>query len=381
MTTGTGMDIRRFTIDIPEHVLTDLNDRLARTRWPDEVEGARWEYGVDRAWLLELTEHWRDQFSWREQEQALNELPHFKATIDGLSIHFVHARAPASNALPLILTHGWPGSFLELKGLIPHLTREGFDVVIPSLPGYGFSDRPTAPGMTPGKIAEMWHALMQELGYLRYGAQGGDWGASVATRLAMQHPAEVIGIHLNYVPGSYVPFLGQGARELDAEERGFIDAAKLWTDQEGAYAHLQSTRPQTATYALNDSPVGLLAWIAEKFRDWADCGGQLERRISRDVLLANVTLYWITETIGSSVRLYKEARSAPLRFGRDEKVPVPCGVAHFPVEAPMPPRSWVERHYDVQRWTAMASGGHFAALEEPQLLAEDIRDFFRSLRR
>ena len=375
------MDIRRFTIDIPEHVLTDLNDRLARTRWPDEVEGARWEYGVDRAWLLALTEHWQDQFSWREQEQALNELPHFKATIDGLSIHFVHVRAPASSALPLVLTHGWPGSFLEFKDLIPHLVREGFDVVIPSLPGYGFSDRPTAPGMTPAKIAEMWHALMQELGYLRYGAQGGDWGASVATRLAMQHPAEVMGIHLNYIPGSYVPFLGQGARELDAEERGFLDAAKLWTDQEGAYAHLQSTRPQTATYALNDSPVGLLAWIAEKFRDWADCGGELERRISRDTLLANVTLYWITQTIGSSVRLYKEARSAPLRFARDEKVPVPCGVAHFPVEAPMPPRSWVERHYDVQRWTAMASGGHFAALEEPQLLAEDIRDFFRPFRR
>jgi pimeloyl-ACP methyl ester carboxylesterase len=375
------MDIRRFTIDVPEHVLTDLNDRLARTRWPDEVEGARWEYGADRAWLLELVEHWQDQFSWREQEQALNELPHFKATIDGLSIHFIHARSPAPNPVPLILTHGWPGSFLEFQQLIPHLTRDAFDVVVPSLPGYGFSDRPTAPGMAPGKIAEMWHALMQALGYLRYGAQGGDWGASVATRLAMQHPAEVMGIHLNYIPGSYVPYLGAGSRELDAEERGFLDAAKLWTDQEGAYAHLQSTRPQTATYALNDSPVGLLAWLAEKFRDWSDCGGQLERRISRDTLLANVTLYWITQTIGSSMRLYKEARATPLRFGRDEKVPVPCGVAHFPVEAPMPPRSWVERHYDVQRWTAMPAGGHFAALEEPQRLAEDIRDFFRPFRR
>ncbi|HZN93990.1 MAG TPA: epoxide hydrolase [Myxococcales bacterium] len=384
------MDIRRFTVDVPEHVLTDLNDRLARTRWPDEIEGAGWEYGVDRSYLLDLAEYWQDQFSWRDQEQALNALPHFKATIDGLSIHFVHARATAPNALPLILTHGWPGSFIEMVELIPRLTnperdggdaRDAFDVVIPSLPGYGFSDRPTAPGMTPGKIAEMWHALMQALGYLRYGAQGGDWGASVATRLAMQHPAEVIGIHLNYIPGSYVPYLGQGSRELDVEERGFLDAAKLWTDQEGAYAHLQSTRPQTATYSLNDSPVGLLAWIVEKLRDWSDCGGQVERRFTRDVLLANVTLYWITQTIGSSMRLYKEARAAPLRFGRDEKVPVPCGVAHFPVEAPMPPRSWVERHYDVQRWTAMPSGGHFAALEEPKRLAEDIRDLFRPFRR
>ncbi|HVE81819.1 MAG TPA: epoxide hydrolase [Myxococcales bacterium] len=384
------MDIRRFTVDVPEHVLTDLTDRLARTRWPDEIDGSGWEYGVARAPLLDLTEYWQDQFSWREQERALNALPHFKATIDGLSIHFIHARASGGQAFPLVLTHGWPGSFVEMLELIPLLThperdggdaREAFDVVVPSLPGYGFSDRPSAPGMTPARIAELWHALMQALGYLRYGAQGGDWGASVAIRLAMQHPAELVAFHLNYIPGNYVPFLGHGARELDVEERGFLDAAKLWMDQEGAYAHLQSTRPQSLAYSLNDSPVGLLAWIVEKFRDWSDCGGDVERRFSRDVLLTNATLYWITQTIGSSIRLYKEARAAPLRFARDDKVQVPCGVAHFPVEAPMPPRSWVERHLDVQRWSAMPAGGHFPALEEPHHLAEDIRAFFRPFRR
>jgi len=384
------MDIRRFTVDVPEHVLTDLTDRLARTRWPDEIDGSGWEYGVARAPLLDLTEYWQDQFSWREQERALNALPHFKATIDGLSIHFIHARASGGQAFPLVLTHGWPGSFVEMLELIPLLThperdggdaRDAFDVVVPSLPGYGFSDRPSAPGMTPARIAELWHALMQALGYLRYGAQGGDWGASVAIRLAMQHPAELVAFHLNYIPGNYVPFLGHGARELDVEERGFLDAAKLWMDQEGAYAHLQSTRPQSLAYSLNDSPVGLLAWIVEKFRDWSDCGGDVERRFSRDVLLTNATLYWITQTIGSSIRLYKEARAAPLRFARDDKVQVPCGVAHFPVEAPMPPRSWVERHLDVQRWSAMPAGGHFPALEEPHHLAEDIRAFFRPFRR
>jgi pimeloyl-ACP methyl ester carboxylesterase len=257
--------------------------------------------------------------------------------------------------------------------------KDSFDVVVPSMPGYGFSDRPLQPGMNTFAIAALWAALMGELGYNHFVAQGGDFGASVSTILGMRHADRVLGVHLNYIPGSYRPFLEAETVLLPAEEQ-FIESAARWYRDSGAYAHLQGTRPQTASYGLNDSPAGLAAWILEKFRDWSDCDGDLYSRFSRDELLTNVTLYWMTETIHSSFRLYYEGRKAPLQLGRDDFVRVPCGIARFPKEEPFPPRPWIERGYNVQHWTNMPRGGHFAAAEEPALLASDIRAFFRRFR-
>ena len=254
---------------------------------------------------------------------------------------------------------------------------DAFDVVVPSLPGFGFSDRPDRPGMNLFRIADLWAELMAGLGYARFGAQGGDFGAGVSTALGLRHPDRLVGLHLNYIPGSYQP---AEAGNLTAEERQFRQEVDDWYALEGGYAHVQRTRPQTLALGLNDSPAGLAAWIVEKFRDWGDCGGDVERRFSRYELLTNVTLYWMTQTIASSMRLYLEVRKAPLHFQPSQSVRAPCGIARFPKEAPFPPRSWVERGYDVRRWTTMPSGGHFAALEEPALLAEDIRAFFRPLR-
>jgi len=383
------MDLTPFQIRVPETVLQDLRERLARTRFPDAVAGSVWGYGAELDYLRDLAAYWRDGFDWREQERALNALHHFRASIDGLAIHFVHEAGRGPRPLPLVLTHGWPGSFAELLKLAPLLTdpashggspEDAFDLVIPSIPGFGFSERPARPGVSNRSVALLWHALMRGLGYSRYGAQGGDWGAGISTWLALLHPASLAGIHLNYIPGSYRPDLGSGTAPLAPEEAAFLEQKAQWYEEEGGYAHAQGTRPQTLAYGLNDSPVGLLAWIVEKLRAWSDCGGQLERRFGRDEVLTHVTLYWVTETIGSSMRLYRESRHTPLQLGPGERVRVPCGIAHFPLEAPHPPRAWVERAYDVRRWTEMPRGGHFAAMEEPELLAEDIRAFFRPLR-
>ncbi len=383
------MSAQPFTVAVDQDVLTDLERRLARTRWPDEVLDGGWDYGISLGYLRDLVAYWRDEFRWREWEKRINQFPNFRVTLGGLGIHYLHVKGEGPRPLPLLLTHGWPGSVLEFLKIIPLLAQPGahggdpqdaFDLVIPSLPGYGFSDRPTERGMTSFQVAELWRQLMRQLGYRRYGAQGGDWGASVTTRLAWTAPAELIGIHLNYIPGSYSPDLGPGSHPLSDAERAFVRERDAWRESEGAYGHIQGTKPQTLAVGLNDSPAGLAAWIVEKFRSWSDCGGDVERRFSKDELLANVALYWITGTIGSSIRLYLESRKSPIRFAAGERIGVPCGVARFPAEAPMPPRDWVERHYDVVRWTAMPSGGHFAALEEPDLLAADIRAFFRPLR-
>jgi pimeloyl-ACP methyl ester carboxylesterase len=256
---------------------------------------------------------------------------------------------------------------------------DAFDVVVPSLPGYGFSDRPPERGWAPERIARAWAELMAGLGYDRFGAQGGDWGATIATWLARRFPERVAGIHLNYIPGSYAPHLPPG-EEPAAEEKEFLEARDRWRLENGAYGHVQATRPQTLAFALNDSPVGLAAWIVEMFREWSDCGGDVERRFTKDALLANVTLYWVTQTIGSSIRLYAESVPSPLALDPGERIGVPTGVARFAREEPMPPRPWVERGYNVARWTEYPSGGHFAAMEEPERLAEDVRAFFRPLR-
>jgi pimeloyl-ACP methyl ester carboxylesterase len=382
------MSLEPFSIPFSQQAVDDLRARLDGTRWPDAITDSGWEYGFDLRFLQEICAYWRDRFDWKTQVEKLSAFHHRRYVSDGIGVHFIHERGKGPAPIPLILTHGWPGSFLEMMRIIPLLTdpashganhADSFDVVVPSLPGYGFSDRPTHRGMNTFRIAELWTRLMTELGYNRFAAQGGDIGAGVTTILGLRHADRMIGIHLNHIPGSFRPHLEPGTRPNSAEEE-FRKGATGWSDESGAYAHVQRTRPQTAAYGLNDSPAGLAAWILEKFREWSDCDGDLYRRFTRDELLANVTLYWMTETIHSSFRLYFEGRKAPLQFGPADFVHVPCAIAHFPKELLFPPREWIERGYNIQHWRDMPHGGHFAAAEEPELLAEDIRTFFRQLR-
>ncbi len=383
------MKIEPFQVHVDQSVLDDLRQRLARTRWPDAIPGAEWDYGFSLAYLKELVGYWRERFDWRAQESEMNRFAHFRATVDGVGVHFIHERGRGPNPLPLVMTHGWPGSFLEMLKILPLLTdpaahggnaRDSFDVIVPSIPGFGFSDRPSVPGMNTFRVADLWLGLMDTLGYRRFGLQGGDFGANISSRLSFLHPDRIVGLHLNYIPGSYRPHVGAGTPPLSQAEQQFRQDDDRWYESEGAYAHLQLTRPQTLAFGLNDSPAALAAWIVEMFRLWADCGGDVESRFSRDELLANVTLYWVTETIHASCRLYLESSKKPLHFGPGERITVPVGIARFPLEAPFPPREWVERVYNITRWTEMPRGGHFAAMEEPALLAEDLRAFFRPLR-
>jgi len=375
------MPIERFALPYSNAAVDDLRERLLRTRWPDEIASAPWELGADLSYIRRLCQYWREEFDWKAQIEKLSENEHYRwrtrdPGIHAGWIHFVHARGRGERRTPLIITHGWPGSFLELRKIIPLLTDAGFDVVAPSLPGFGFSDRPEQPGMSSFRIAQLWVGLMAELGYQRFVAQGGDFGASVSTILGLRHSDRTAAIHLNYVPGSYSPALSHGAVLTEAE-RAFVIDREGWFAEHGAYAHLQRNEPQTPAYALNDSPAGLAAWIIEKFRKWSDCGGDVESRFTKDELLANVTLYWMTETISSSFRLYNETKKAPLQFAPGDYIQARCAVARFPKEAPFPPREWVARGYRIERWTEMSRGGHFAAMEEPELLARDIAEFCR----
>lgn len=382
------MAIERFTPPFSASEMDDLRERLSRTRWPDESPGVEWTSGVDRHFIMDLCRYWRDEFDWEAQLGLISAFDHYRYDSGRGRIHFIYERGRGPSPMPLILTHGWPGSFVEMLKLIRLLTDpkahghdacDSFDVIVPSLPGFGFSDRPSEEGMNVFSVAELWVKLMHELGYERFGAQGGDLGAGVTTALGLRHPDQIAGLHLNYVPGSYLPYLDSGP-PLTGMEEAFRKGSAEWLDRSGAYAHLQGTRPQTAAYGLNDSPAGLAAWIVEKFREWSDCEGDVYRRFTRDELLTNVTLYWMTETIASSFRMYFEGRRAPLHFSAEDFVRPPCAMAHFPKEIMFPPREWVERGYNVQRWTTMPRGGHFAAAEEPELLAADLREFFRSLR-
>ncbi len=385
------VSLEPFEARVAQALLDDLDARLDRTRWPDPPPGAAGETGIAPGDLRELVEYWRTGFDWRAAEARLNRFAQFRADLGGGRIHFIHERGRGPQPLPLVITHGWPGSVFEMLELIPRLTHpegfggragDSFDVVVPSLPGYGFSDPPAVPGMHPGRIAALWLELMDALGYPRFGAQGGDWGASVATRLALAAPGRIAGIHLNYLPGSYRPPLGPGSRALSEAERDFLAACESWDEAEGAYDHVQRTTPDTLAVGLADSPAGLAAWTAEKLWGWSGRSADGRSVLSRDDVLANVTLYWLTGTIGSSMRLYREADRHPLRLAPGERIRVPTGMALFPAETPAnPPREWVERGYDVARWTPMPRGGHFAAWEEPDLLAGEIREFFRPLRR
>ena len=366
----------------------DLRSRIKQTRWPDEIPGSHWGSGFELQSLKDLCQYWSEDFDWQKQIDRLSQFPHFRFESDQGKIHFLHVKGRGPAAIPLILTHGWPGSFLEMLEIIPLLTNPmehglaagiSFDVVIPSLPGFGFSDRPQSEGVNSFRVAGIWVELMRALGYDRFAAQGGDIGAGVSTALGLRHSEHLIGVHLNYIPGSYKPYLAPGT-EITSAERQFQADAAQWYDENGAYAHVQGTRPQTPAYALNDSPAGLAAWMLEKFREWSDCGGDLYSSFSRDALLSNVTLYWMTQTISSSFRMYREGRRSPLHFSSTDYVSTPCAVACFPKEIMMPPRSWVERGYNVTRWTPMPKGGHFAAAEEPELLASDLQAFFGTVR-
>jgi pimeloyl-ACP methyl ester carboxylesterase len=378
-----------FQVQVSPEQLEDLRWRLGHARLPAAAGGGIPDDGIDPTYLAELVDYWLNRFDWAECERTINRLPQFRARVGGVRIHFVHQPGRGPEPLPLVLTHGWPGSFLEMQKILPLLTdpaahggsaSDAFDVVAPSLPGFGFSELPAAGSLNAFQIADRWQQLMSGLGYPRFGAQGGDFGASISTALGLRHPASLIGIHLNYIPGSLSPFLGTGTAPLTDAERRFQLEAAAWYERDGAYAHVQRTRPRTLACALDDSPVGLAAWIVEKFAEWGDCFGDVESRFSKDELLANVMLYWVTRTTYSASRLYVEMRRHPLAFGPDDFVGVPCGIARLPREAPFPPREWIERAYRVVHWSDLPAGGHFAAMEEPERLAQDIRAFFRPLR-
>ena len=383
------MTVEPFKVDVPDSVLQDLHERLNRTRWPDEIPGSGWDYGSNLDYVKELVNYWRTKFDWRAQEKLINSFAHFKTNVDGLGIHFIHEKGKGPNPMPLIITHGWPGTFFEMYKIIPMLSdparyggdpSDAFDVVAPSMPGYGFSDASIHRGLDIFAIGDMWSTLMSKnLGYQRFAAQGGDWGARVTAKLGLSHSDKVIGIHTTSTT-SPTPYLGPGSPILTDAEKRMLQQREQWLAEEGGYSHIQSTKPQTLSYGLNDSPAGLAAWIVEKYRRWSDCGGDVETRFTKDELLTTVTIYWVTESINSSTRLYYEAFSKPWNLGKYEKIQVPVGIAAFPSENTVPSREWSERSYNVQHWTDMPAGGHFAALEEPINLAKDIRDFFRGLR-
>ncbi|WP_133645822.1 epoxide hydrolase family protein [Paraburkholderia flava] len=377
-----------FQIAVPDSELAALAQRLRHTRWPDQYEGESWALGTDIAWLRELVHYWATGYDWRAAERRLNAEPQFVTRVGNLRIHYLHRRGKGPKPYPLVVTHGWPGSFIEFLPLLEQLCdpasvggdpADAFDVVVPSLPGFGFSERPSRPGTSARQTADMWAELMRGLGYEHFGAQGGDLGAYVSVELARRHPQHVDGIHLNFLPSSYDPS-PDAAAPLTEAERAFLDEKAQWAALEGGYAHVHSTRPQTASYALNDSPAGLAAWVFEKFRAWSDCGGDIEHVFSKDDLLTNLSLYWHTQTIGSAMRYYWEHRLLPLRFASGERVTPPLAFARFPKEISRPPQSWIGRVFDIAQWTDMPSGGHFAALEQPALMADDIRRFFRPLR-
>jgi pimeloyl-ACP methyl ester carboxylesterase len=368
-------EIERFEIRVDDLVLDDLRDRLALTRFPDEIPDTGWEYGFPVGYLQELVEYWRDTYDWRAQEARLNELGHFRTVIDGQQIHFVHVRSTRADAFPVLLLHGWPGSIIEFLDVIPLLCGD-FDLVIPSLPGYGFSEPPRTRGWDPTRIAHAFAELMERLGYSRYGAQGGDWGAQITTRIGALDEQHCAAIHVN-MPIARRP---EGAAPLTDVDQADLAAMQAFSREESGYALEQRTKPQTIGMALNDSPAGLLAWIVEKFRAWSDCDGDPENAFTRDQLITNVMLYWVTRTIASSVRLYREAMLTDGQGETPGYVAVPTGVARFPKEPLRYPRSWVERHYNVTHWVDMPRGGHFAAMEQPELFAADVGTFFKGVR-
>jgi epoxide hydrolase len=378
--------IRPFQIAIPDADLEDLRQRLSDTRWPSELPGVGWSRGVPLTYLQELAEYWRTQYDWRAWEAELNAFPQYLTTIDGATIHFLHVPSPEDNALPLILSHGWPGSVVEFLEVIGPLSdpvahggeaADAFAVVVPSLPGFGFSGPTHEAGWDTHRMAGAWTELMRRLGYSRYGAQGGDWGAAISRHLGIIDPEHVVGVHLNFLP----TFPSGDPAELEtltAEEKARLDRGQLFITEQAGYYGIQSTRPQTLAYGLTDSPTGQLAWIVEKFKEWTDSENVPEDAVDRDQMLTNVMLYWLTETARSSADLYKE--DAP-NLATSEISDTPMGIAVFPHEIAPPIRRFAEReNTNIVHWSEFDRGGHFAAMEEPVLLIEDLRTFFRRFR-
>ena len=375
-----------FRIAVPDAVLADLRARIRAARWPEPLEDPDWSYGIEQGALRELARYWVDGYDWRKQEAALNAFPQFTSAIDGQRLHFLHVRSPEPRAFPLIVTHGWPGSIVEFTKILGPLSdpaahggdpADAFHVVAPSLPGYGFSQPNNARGWDPPRIGRAFAELMRRLGYPAYGAQGGDWGSIVSQCVARAAPESCRAIHLNFlfVP----PPSAEALAKATPEELAAYGTFTHYVAEEAGYAQLQSTKPETLGYALNDSPVGLLAWIAEKFRAWTDCDGVIENAVSRDELLTNVTLYWVTGTAPSAGRLYRESRVGGT-LDLSSRLETPVGHAAFPKEVMRSPRAWVEQRYNLVHWTDMPRGGHFAALEQPERLVEDVRLFFRRFR-
>jgi pimeloyl-ACP methyl ester carboxylesterase len=379
-----------FRLDIPEPVLADLRERLRRTRWPEKETVGDWSQGVPLGYLRELCRYWAEEYDWRATERRLNALPQFRTSLDGLGIHFLHVRSPHEDAMPIVLTHGWPGSVVEFLKVIGPLTdptaygsdaRDAFHVVCPSLPGYGFSDKPDHRGWGVERIADAWIELMARLGYDRYGAQGSDWGTTVTTLIGLRDPAHVTGIHL--VPPLAAPDPATFGDLTAAEQAAVADLTRGQEDEDG-YSLEQSTRPQTIGYGLVDSPALLCAWIIEKFRSWTDGDGHPENALTRDELLDNLMFYWLPGTGASAARLYWESFKPVQRLftaGTTDVVTVPAGCSIFPRENPRPSRRWAEKRFaNILHWNEPDKGGHFAAFEQPGLFVEELRTFFRMLR-
>src|SRR5215475_5923838 len=372
-----------FQIKVPEADLDDLRRRLARTRWPERETVADWSQGIPLDYVQDLCTYWQLEYDWRASEARLNQFPQFRTQIDGIDIHFIHVRSPHDSALPLVITHGWPGSIVEFAKVIGPLTDplahggvadDAFHLVCPSLPGYGFSGKPTRTGWTTRRTGDAWDELMTRLGYTHYAAQGGDWGAQVTTGLAMHHPEHLVGIHLNMPAVIPDPATMD---DLTQQEQAALAALQHYNDWDSGYSKQQSTRPQTVGYGLVDSPAGLCAWIVEKFWSWTDCDGDPARVLSRDEMLDNVMLYWVPATGASSARMYWESFTKPL-LG---PVEVPVGCSIFPKEIIRCSRRWAERAFpDLRYWNEPAIGGHFAAFEQPQIFVDEVRTAFRTMR-
>ena len=372
------MTPRPFSIDVPQAVLDDLKRRLEATRWPEPIPGVSWEYGAEVAYVRELCDYWRTDYDWRKHEAELNRYPQFLCEVDGVDIQFWHVKGKGPSPFPLLLIHGWPGSLVEFERMIGPLTdpaayggdpADAFHVVVPSLPGFGWGGKPKERGWGISRIAAAFDTLMsRELGYGRYGVQGGDWGGIIAAKMGSAHADHVAAIHLNFV-------IGVPPAELSEADQASAAKRAAFQAQETGYSNVQGTKPDSLTVAQTDSPAGLAAWVTEKFRTWGDCGGDVESAFSKDTLLTNLMFYWAPNSVASAARIYYEAQRDPGGF-RYPKVEVPTGVAIFPAEPWQAPRHWVEARYNIQRWTEMPRGGHFAALEQPDLLVEDVRAFF-----
>jgi pimeloyl-ACP methyl ester carboxylesterase len=376
-----------FQLNVSDDILIDLRARLARVRWPDEPPGEPWSYGTSVRYMQELVEYWRERFDWRIQEVKLNSFRQFKVPLAGIQLHYIHEEGKGLKPLPLLLSHGWPGSVLEFHKILPMLTdplrfggdpEDAFTVVAPSLPGYTLSFQPNQPRFSVGQIADCFASLMTEvLGFKRFVAQGGDWGAFVASRLGYAYPERLAGIHVNLLAVQRDPAM---LPNPTPEEKAYLDQMKQWLKEETGYQWIQGTKPQTLSFGMADSPVGLAAWIIEKFRIWSDCRGNVESVFTRDELLTNIMLYWVTGAIGSSFWPYYARMHGPWPIPEGGRIKVPTAYVEFPKEMLRPPRSVAERMYNIQRWTKMDRGGHFAALEQPEVLVREIRAFFKPFR-